>query len=151
MTKNIKKFILSSFVIITSVFYVLFQRPGNNPNFSSTSVIGFTAKNSVPQNSNPNISANYKDGQYTGTLADAYYGNIRVKAVIQNGKIADVQFLDYPQDRRTSLAINNDAMPILKQEAIKSQSANVDIVTGATDTSQAFQESLTSALNQAVN
>ncbi|MFA6048178.1 MAG: FMN-binding protein [Parcubacteria group bacterium] len=152
MTKTIKKFLLSAFVIISSVFYVLFQRVGNGPNFSNNTGAGLATRNSISQNSSPMVSANanYKDGQYTGTSADAYYGNIQVKAVIQNGKITDVQFLDYPQDRRTSISINTNAMPILKQEAIQAQSANVDIVTGATDTSQAFQESLTSALNRAV-
>ena len=92
----------------------------------------------------------YKDGQYTGTTADAYYGNIQVVAVIQGGKITDVQFLNYPQDRSTSIQISKRAMPILKSEAIAVQSARVDAVSGATDTSKAFVQSLTSALNQAV-
>jgi uncharacterized protein with FMN-binding domain len=93
----------------------------------------------------------YKDGVYTGDIADAYYGNVQVQATIQNGKITDVQFLDYPQDRRTSIEINSQAMPYLKEEAIQAQSAQVDTVSGATQTSWAFRESLTSALDQARN
>ncbi len=92
----------------------------------------------------------YKDGQYTGSVADAYYGNVQVKVLVQGGRIADVIFLDHPQDRRTSIEINNYAMPILKQEAIQVQSANVDVVSGATATSGAFRESLASALSQAI-
>jgi uncharacterized protein with FMN-binding domain len=95
-------------------------------------------------------SGNYKDGAYTGVVADAYYGNIQVQAVIQNGKITDVNFLQYPNDRRTSIEINTQAMPILRSEAIQVQSANVDIVSGATDSSIAFRQSLSSALNQAI-
>lgn len=91
----------------------------------------------------------YKDGQYTGDSADAYYGNVQVQIIIQNGKIADVKFLDYPQDRPTSITINTEAMSYLKQEAIQAQNANVDIVSGATATSEAFQQSLASALAQA--
>ena len=91
----------------------------------------------------------YKDGSYTGSAADAFYGNIQVQVTISGGKITDVQFLQYPSDRSTSIAINSQAMPYLKQEAIQAQSANVDIVSGATDSSQAFQESLQSALAQA--
>lgn len=91
----------------------------------------------------------YKDGQFTGNSADAYYGNIQVKVTISGGKITDVIFLNYPQDRRTSVMINSQAMPFLKQEAIQAQSAQVDIVSGATDSSLAFRQSLQSALNQA--
>jgi len=95
------------------------------------------------------ISGKYKDGTYTGISADAYYGNVQVQIAINGGKITDVQFLDYPQDRRTSLEINSQAMPYLKTEAIQAQSAQVDIVSGATATSGAFQQSLASALSQA--
>ena len=91
----------------------------------------------------------YKDGTYTGDVADAFYGNVQVKVAIQNKKIADVQFLQYPHDATRSLAINTLAMPNLKQEAIQSQQANIDIISGATDTSKAFIQSVQSALAQA--
>jgi uncharacterized protein with FMN-binding domain len=91
----------------------------------------------------------YKNGEYTGNVEDAFYGNVQVKVTISNGKISDVQFLDYPQDRNTSVRINSQAMPYLKQEAIQAQSANVDIISGATATSQAFIQSLASALLKA--
>jgi uncharacterized protein with FMN-binding domain len=93
----------------------------------------------------------YKEGTYTGTVADAYYGNIQVQAVIQNGKLFDVIFLQHPNDRRTSQEINAQAMPILTSEAIQIQSGNVDIVSGATDSSLAFRESMASALAMAKN
>ena len=91
----------------------------------------------------------YRDGEYLGKIADAYYGNVQVKAVVQNGRVADALFLDYPQDRRTSVQINRQAMPLLKMEAIQVQRAPVDIVSGATQTSLAFNESFASALLQA--
>lgn len=91
----------------------------------------------------------YKDGTYTGPEVDALYGLVQVRTVIRNGKISDVQFLEYPSDRRTSVRINNYAVPYLQQEAIQAQSANVDIITGATLTSEAFIMSLQSALANA--
>jgi uncharacterized protein with FMN-binding domain len=94
-------------------------------------------------------NALYKDGQYDGRIADAYYGNVQVRAIIQGGKLTDVQFLSYPNDRNQSIEINSHALPILKSEAIKAQSAQVDIVSGATNTSNAFINSLSSALSQA--
>ena len=94
-------------------------------------------------------NALYKDGQYDGNVADAYYGLVQVRAIIQGGKLTDVVFLSYPNDRSESIKINTYATPILKAEAIKAQSAKVNIVTGATNTSRAFINSLTSALSQA--
>lgn len=91
----------------------------------------------------------YTDGTYTGAAADAYYGTVQIQVVIQNSKIVTVTFLQYPSDRRTSQYINAQAMPQLKSEAIAAQSANVSGVSGASDTSAAFIQSLGSALTQA--
>jgi uncharacterized protein with FMN-binding domain len=93
----------------------------------------------------------YKDGTYTGSSADAYYGTVQVQAVVQGGKLVTVNFLQYPSDRSTSQYINGQAMPMLQTEAIQAQSANVSGVSGATDTSAAFVQSLGSALSQAKN
>ena len=100
---------------------------------------------------NPTPIAMYQDGTYTGNSVDAYYGFIQVRATISGGKLTNVSFLDYPQDRSTSRMINGQAMPILAAEAIRAQSANVDIVSGATDSSIAFRDSLGSALITAKN
>ena len=97
----------------------------------------------------PKPAGAFVDGTYTGVVADAYYGNIQVEAVIQNGMLADVIFLQHPSDRNTSVRINNMAMPQLKSEAIQTQSANVNTISGASASSQAFSQSLQSALNQA--
>ena len=97
------------------------------------------------------VASGYKDGQYTGDVADAYYGTVQVKVTIKQGKIVDVQFLDYPHDRRRSADINSQAMPWLQQEAIQAQSAQVDLIGGATLTSEAFVESLQVALQKAIS
>ena len=95
------------------------------------------------------VKSGYRDGQFTGAVADAYYGPVQVKVVIQKGKIAQVQIVDYPHDRRRSVDINNQAVPWLQSEAMQAQSAQVDIISGATLTSQAFIESLQNALDRA--
>ena len=97
----------------------------------------------------PTPGSGYKDGTYTGNAADAFYGLIQVQAIIANGRITSVQFLQAPNDRGTSIEINSQADPLLAQEAIQAQSAQVNIVSGATDSSQAFVQSLQSALDQA--
>ncbi len=109
-------------------------------------------------NFSPNMSASstqtlnsslYRDGLYTGSIEDVYYGNVQVKITISGGLIVDVAFLDYPNDRDNSIKINTRAMPFLKIETIKSQSAKIDTITGATQTSKGFVRSLTNALDQA--
>jgi uncharacterized protein with FMN-binding domain len=104
---------------------------------------------SSSRQSSSQSSSLYKDGSYTGSTENAYYGDVRVKTTISGGKITDVTFLQYPDTHSTSVYINKQAMPYLQQEAIKAQSANVNIISGATYTSQAFIQSLQNALSQA--
>ena len=94
-------------------------------------------------------SARYKDGEFTGEPVEILWGTIQVKAVIQNGQIADVQFLQMPFDRARSVELTDIAEPLLKSEAIKAQSAEVDLVTSATLTSFGFRQTLASALAKA--
>ena len=91
----------------------------------------------------------YRDGMYTGSVQDASYGDVQVSVNIKTGKIAAVTFLKYPNTHSTSVYINNQAMPYLQQEVIKAQGTNVNIISGATYTSQAFIQSLNAALLQA--
>lgn len=98
----------------------------------------------------PKPQGKYRDGTYTGAVADAYYGYVQVQAIITGSRITDVKFLQHPSDNRTSQSINNQAMPYLTQEAIQAQSASVNTISGASATSGAFIQSLKSALAQAV-
>ena len=100
-------------------------------------------------NQTPGVQITYKNGKYTGDIVDAYYGNVQVQATVQGGKISDVTFLDYPHDRSNSVRINTIATPMLKSEALQVQNAQVDTISGATFTSNAFRQSLSSALAQA--
>ena len=98
----------------------------------------------------PVANAIYKDGQYDGNAADAYFGLVQVRAIVQGGKLVEVQFLSYPNHRNYSAQISTYVMPILNSEAVQAQNANVNIISGATFTSLAFMNSLSGALNQAL-
>lgn len=138
-----KKIVLSLSVFVVFGVYVVVTL--SNGEFSI--LPGTTGKNNSTQT--PGTQVTYKNGQYTGKVVDAYYGNVQVKATVQGGKISDVTFLDYPHDRSNSVRINTIATPMLKSEAIQVQSAQVDTISGATFTSNAFRQSLSSALSQA--
>ncbi len=91
----------------------------------------------------------YKNGTYTGDTTDAFYGMMQVQVVVAGGKISDVQLLQFPNKPGHTAEVSNEALPILKQEVIQKQSAPVDIISGATQTSDAFNQSLASALAKA--
>ena len=151
-----KKFFVSLAIFSTFIIYSLgirhqapvLGKPTSYANNSSTSPA--TASSAATSGGSSMMAARqYKDGTYTGSVADAYYGNVEVSATVSGGKLTDVKFLQYPNTHPTSLVINQQAMPDLQQEAIQSQSSNVQVISGATYTSQAFIQSLASAFAQA--
>jgi uncharacterized protein with FMN-binding domain len=146
---HMKKVIIGVFVVVVFIIYSLHQRGDGSAAVVGSKTTTQTTPTTTSPSTAPTTTSAYKDGQYTGTAADAYYGYIQVQATVQGGKLTDVQFLQYPNDRRNSVEINSQAMPQLKQEAIQAQSAHVNTITGATDTSQAFVESLSAALTAA--
>ncbi len=139
---KLKKVLFSSFVVLAVVAYAVYlrfagDRSALNPNSDSSSTLPTTTQTQ---------QAFYKDGEYTGKDTDTIFGKVQVAAVISGGKLVDVKFLHFPNDRTTSINISNTSLPLLKNEAIIAQSANVDIVSGATQTSEGFSQSLAAAL-----
>ena len=92
----------------------------------------------------------YNDGEYVGAPVDTNWGTVQVKALVHDGSLADVQFMQYPFHRRRSAEISNWSLPMLRTEAIREQSAQVDLVSSATITADGFQQSLASALKRAM-
>jgi uncharacterized protein with FMN-binding domain len=64
-------------------------------------------------------------------------------------RITAVSVPAYPNHTDRSVYINQNALPILKSEALRAQSANISMVSGATDTSDAFAQSLQAAILKA--
>jgi uncharacterized protein with FMN-binding domain len=106
--------------------------------------------NAVQLAPQPNVSTGrYLDGEFVGNAFDGEWGPVQVKAVIRNGDLADVIVLEYPIHRQRSAEISEWAIPMLYEEAIKAQSAKIDMVAQASFTSENFQQSLASALARA--
>lgn len=163
-----RKLILSAFTIAAFTIYAVLSRGGpatqatastrppstvtssaSRPSSAKTTAGTAGSKRGGPTTRATAGTGGYKNGSYTGSQADLVYGTVQVKAVIQGGRLTDVQFLSQPTGRRQSQYINSQATPILKQEAIQAQGAHVQAVSGATLTSEAFVQSLQSALSQA--
>lgn len=87
-------------------------------------------------------------GTFTGVAVQDPYGQVQVQVTMTGGKITDVTALQLPSQGRSGF-ISQSVAPILQGEAISAQSASIDTVSGATYTSQAYAQSLQSALDQA--
>ncbi|WP_328457925.1 FMN-binding protein [Amycolatopsis sp. NBC_00438] len=88
-------------------------------------------------------------GTFTGEAADTRYGPVQVQITVAGGKITDAQAVQYPQESGRDVRINSAAVPELNQEALQAQSAQIDTVSGATYTSEGYQQSLQSAIDAA--
>lgn len=89
------------------------------------------------------------DGTYLGGVSQNRFGVVQVQVVYTGGQITDVQILQYPDGDRRSLRISQQALPMLIDEALTAQSAQVDTIGGATYTSRSYRDSLQSAIDAA--
>jgi uncharacterized protein with FMN-binding domain len=84
-----------------------------------------------------------------GTSADTRYGPVQVQLHVRGGRIVSARAIDYPQGSGRDRQINSFAVPILQKEAVATQSAHIDTVSGATFTSDGYRTSLQSAIDAA--
>jgi uncharacterized protein with FMN-binding domain len=97
----------------------------------------------------PSASSGFKDGVYTGQDVVTQFGDVQVKVTVSGGRITDVQPLQMPFDRQRSAEISQFAAPQLHDEVLQAQSAQIDVLSGATYTSDAYAQSVQAALDQA--
>jgi len=83
-----------------------------------------------------------------GPSVDMRWGPVQVTVKVKGTKILDVS-ATYPTERPKSQFINEQAIPMLRSEVLQAQSAQIDLIGGATMTSQAYAMSLQSALDKA--
>jgi uncharacterized protein with FMN-binding domain len=83
-----------------------------------------------------------------GDAVGTQYGDAQVSVTVKNGKIVEVAALQLQSGDSRSVQISSNAAPVLRQEALTKQTANVDAVSGATFTSASYTQSLQSALDK---
>jgi uncharacterized protein with FMN-binding domain len=84
----------------------------------------------------------------TGDAVDTRYGAAQVRVTVSGGKITAIEALQLQGADPKSVRISSSAEPLLRQSALTKQSANIDVVSGATFTSMSYEASLQSALDQ---
>ena len=83
-----------------------------------------------------------------GPVVSTRYGPVQVEVVVADGRVEDVVALQLPTGRRSG-EISSWSEPLLRESALQAQSAQIDTVSGATYTSDAYARSLQAALDQA--
>jgi uncharacterized protein with FMN-binding domain len=119
---------------------------------TSTTPSTTATSTTTPETTQPAVvtadSSGYADGVYLGTSEYTEWGDVQVQVTISDGGIVDIAAVEYPTGRKSS-SINGQAVPMLAAEAVALQTADLDIVSGATYTSRTYADSLQAALDQA--
>jgi uncharacterized protein with FMN-binding domain len=102
-----------------------------------------TAKSPTP------AGTHLEDGDYVSSRHQFMWGDLRIKIFVRGGVITGVQALQFPDHRSQSLYLSGLALPKLESEVIKNQTAQVDTVSSATDTSIVFQDAVADAIVKA--
>lgn len=120
--------------------------PGSSTSPSATSNAPVAP---TPTPSSATTTAAYRDGTVQGSVISTRFGDVQVQVTISGGAITDVTALELPSSDGRSQRIASQAEPILREEALTAQSASIDVLSGATYTSEAYVRSLQSALDAA--
>jgi uncharacterized protein with FMN-binding domain len=122
--------------------------PPTNPRSSPTTTPATTTPAATaPAATTPSTAAQTRT--ITGDPVDNQYGTVQVQVTLQGGQITGIAAVQMPDSHQRSVEISQQAEPILRQEALQAQSAQIDLVSGATFTSDSYAQSLQSALDQA--
>lgn len=120
--------------------------PTADPGNSQTAPSPVPSGQSTPA---PTPTMRGASGAFTGQDVPNRFGDVQVQVIVANGRITDVKALQLPSDRAQSAYISQVAGPMLRTEALQAQSARIDVISGATYTSDSYVQSLESALQQA--
>ena len=125
--------------------------PATSPQTGETSAAsGGGAASPAPSASSSGSSGSSSGTKtYTGVSAPSRWGDVQVTITVSKGKITDVAVPVYPNGNGRDQEINAYALPVLRQETLDAQGANINTVSGATVTSDGYLQSLQSALDAA--
>jgi uncharacterized protein with FMN-binding domain len=139
--------LLFSYHTSTSSAPATVQASGAKAGTGSGVVVGGSASD-APANGGSGVVVG-ASGTYAGNAVGTRFGNVQVQITVANGKISAATVLQVPNRDMRDIQINGYAVPILNEEVVAAQSAQIDMVSGATVTSVAYLQSLQSAIDQA--
>ena len=145
---------LSTLSVVVLLFGYSTSTSGPLATSAPTAIISGTAASSTTTSSDGGSSSSGQSSTksststVTGSVVSTRWGPVEVQVSLDGTTISGVQVLQYPNGNSRDAEINGSALPILIQETLDAQNANIDMVSGATYTSVGYQQSLQSALDQ---
>jgi uncharacterized protein with FMN-binding domain len=116
---------------------------------TGTGSTGSASSGSSGTSSSSGSSSSSASGTYKGSAVQTRFGPVQVQITVANGKITDVTALQLTNTDGKSIQISNRAAPLLKSKVLAAQSADIQTVSGATITSDAYLTSLQAAIDAA--
>lgn len=131
--------LITTAITCAVVGLLLTLKPHGRPATTTTAVAG----------SQGSPAARSRSGRFTGDAVQTLFGVVQVQITLAEGRLVAVTVLQAPDEDVVGQGISSSALPILEREAMRAGSADIDVVSGATYTSQGYIGSLQSALDQA--
>jgi uncharacterized protein with FMN-binding domain len=151
-------------VVLLFGYHTSTSGPGSTTDQVTVAPIGGSVSGSTSSSSSPSSPGSSSTGSssssgsagsssssstVTGPSVDTRWGPVQVAITANGGKVTAVNVVEYPSGNGTDQEINSYALPVLVQETLDAQSANIDMVSGATYTSDGYIQSLQAALDEA--
>ncbi|EST21557.1 FMN-binding protein [Streptomyces roseochromogenus] len=150
--RPLRRIVLASAATVSGMVLLLSLKPHTSPALATAGTKSPSVSSSSAPSSGSSGSASGSKGvskSVTGDTVQTRWGPVQVRVTIKSGRLTDVTAVQYPQDNPRDQEINSYALPQLRREALAAQSADVDMVSGATYTSTGYRQSLQSALDSA--
>ncbi len=138
------------FMSTLSVLVLLFNYPSSQTSTVAATAPGVSATESrATQGESTSGTTDSVATTYAGDAVTTRYGTVQVQITVVGDRVTTAQALQVPTGNRQDQQINSVAVPTYNGEVIDAQSAEIDVVSGATVTWGGYTESLQSALDQA--
>ncbi|WP_433449172.1 FMN-binding protein [Streptomyces sp. CA-142005] len=160
--RPLRRIVLASAATVSGMVLLLSLKPHTGPTLATADTKSPTVSSSSAPSSGSGGSSGGSSGSsggsasgskvsktVTGDTVQTRWGPVQVRVTIKSGKLTEVTAVQYPQDNPRDQEINSYALPQLRREALAAQSADIDMVSGATYTSTGYKQSLQSALDSA--
>ena len=121
---------------------------GSSPATSPPTAAPNTVAPTTPPTGTPGPTVAAQNRTIMGDPVDNQYGTVQLQVTLQGSRITNIVATQMPNAHQRSLEISQQAEPMLQQEALQAQSAQIDIISGATFTSESYAQSLQSALDR---
>lgn len=149
--RPLRRVVLASAATVSGLVLLLSMKPHTSPALATANSKSPTVSSSSAPAGGPSSGPQTGSRTITGDTVQTRWGPVQVRVEITDGRLTEVTAVDYPRDNPRDQEINSYAIPRLRREALAAQSADIDMVSGATYTSAGYQQSLQSALDSAAS